>query len=424
MGQWGILKDPEPRMCLECRGGRHLCGRVLCPIIVKSMVNSKRTESYSKELEGSSPPSIFIGRAGYPRVYIGPVAPPYIGDTALMDTPELWHGKSLEEILDFRFSLIRGKIRAYVHWASKDIKLILKLQELAMAKRPVDLEIEFRKQPSGIVYYDEVSPPFGPSAPLKRFEVGGNVKIDEKIEKLYYDRDIRARDAVYNLYKEGVPVSRIYKALSMGVFGRERRIVPTRWSITATDSIISEEIIKRLKDKPLINDYRVYKLKIHKNLFVAILLPEIWSFEWIEAWFPNTTWNTSDNRIEVMGDHEFFKGRTEYPEIGGCYYSARLAVAEALSREGRQAAAIIMREIHSGFSIPIGVWFVRENLRSMFRMAPERFNNLDDALKYAFDQLTLSYKEWLKASTLLHHFLFQTKMDRYLGGFSGLQKHL
>ena len=51
----------------------------------------------SQDIEGASPPSVFIGRIGYPHVYAGPLVPPIKEDTSLFDLPELWFGKSIDE---------------------------------------------------------------------------------------------------------------------------------------------------------------------------------------------------------------------------------------------------------------------------------------------------------------------------------------
>ena len=40
----------------------------------------------SVDLAGSSPPGVFIGRYGYPKVEVGPLVPPEFGDTSAMDT--------------------------------------------------------------------------------------------------------------------------------------------------------------------------------------------------------------------------------------------------------------------------------------------------------------------------------------------------
>ena len=62
----------------------------------------------SNFVSGSSPPSVFVGAYGYPKVQVGPMVPPIHGDTSVLDTPELWLGKSLEDIVNYRLSLVRG----------------------------------------------------------------------------------------------------------------------------------------------------------------------------------------------------------------------------------------------------------------------------------------------------------------------------
>lgn len=97
-------------LCVVCKGSRRLCGKDRCPIIVKVNYYLKSVPLMSsKDISGASPPSVFIGRIGYPNVYAGPLVPPVEGDTSMFDLPELWFGKSMDEIVAFRSMLIRGK---------------------------------------------------------------------------------------------------------------------------------------------------------------------------------------------------------------------------------------------------------------------------------------------------------------------------
>src|SRR5687768_2188782 len=59
-------------------------------------------------IDGASPPSVFVGRYGYPKVRVGPMIPPLHGDTSVLDSPETWAGKSIEEIANYRLALVRG----------------------------------------------------------------------------------------------------------------------------------------------------------------------------------------------------------------------------------------------------------------------------------------------------------------------------
>ncbi len=412
-----VARVPSSSLCLLCKGGRMLCGKLRCPIVAKAQSLAKSSlQITSPRIQGSTPPGVFVGRIGYPKVYIGPMVPPYRGDTEILDTPELWLGKSIQDIIDYRFALIRGTARASVYDAQSGGKLIDVLQELAMGKRPVDAEALLTRVPNRVITLSGETQPFGPSAPLKSFKAS-DVSVDRRVERAFYDRDLKAGDAVVGLYEDDVLVTRIQRAFSLGMFGfqKRRKLVPTRWSITAVDSILSLELIDQMKQHDTIDEYRVYSFEHLDNRFVAILMPERWSFEWIEAWFPGTTWNPDERTTApaMMGDFEPYRGRTTYPDVGGCYYACRLAVAERLNQERRQASALVLREIHPGYILPVGVWNVRESIRQMIQLEPQKFDNFQAALRHAQTKLTIPLRKWIKTSELLKRALFQKKITEF-----------
>jgi DNA repair protein NreA len=368
----------------------------------------------SSEIEGASPPGVFVGRIGYPRVSIGPMVPAQHGDTTILDTPESWLGRPLEEIVDFRYSLVRGNTAAKVEEARDPGRLLTSLQELAMASKPVDAELKLLKAPRRVLTLSEDIQPYGPSAPMDRFKMS-NPSVDRRIEGAYYDRGLDASSAVEDLYSKGVLVTRIQKAFSLGMFGNggRRKIVPTRWSITAVDSSISLGLVDKVKHYPTIDEYRVYSFSVYDNQYVAILLPEQWRFEWIEAWFPNTTWNQYTTTPYMIGDYEEYFGRTKYAKVGGCYYSTRLAVSEALNRERRQAAAIVLRETYPGFIMPLGVWNVRESIRELMKRPWEGHETFRAALRSALSKLRIPRERWVEQSVLVSRELTQTKITTY-----------
>ena len=68
-------------MCLKCKGSRLLCGRPTCPILKKHSI-LKTTLSVDpaqfkgkQDIFGASPPAVFVGHVGYPKVNIGPLLP-------------------------------------------------------------------------------------------------------------------------------------------------------------------------------------------------------------------------------------------------------------------------------------------------------------------------------------------------------------
>jgi len=401
--------------CAICKGSKFLCGKESCPILVKFYAQNRTRPLIDKlTLEGSSPPDLFIGRMGYPYVNIGPLIPPITGDTSMLGTPEMWQGKTIEEIVDFRFQLVRGKYRVNV----KDVnggKIVERTRELALSKAPTEVDAEFRKKPVGRITLDDEVQPFGPSAPLKDIDITYST-TDHRIDKAFSDTDLRACEAVISLYENNVLVSKIQKAFSAGLFGIEknRRFVPTRWSITAVDSMLSKNLLEDVKTFPLINEFRVYEHTALDNRWIVLMIPSRWSYELIEAWYPKTIWNPDGREIAIFSDAEGYEGRTHYPDIGGCYFSARLAVSEQLSKERRQAAAIVMREAHPGYILPVGVWNVREAVRGAMNKPHMNFASLKESFAYIFSKFDISMNTWIKTSKLLQDLIFQKRIKDYL----------
>jgi hypothetical protein len=411
-----VAKASQSGLCVACKGSRFLCGKTRCPIIVKANYFLKSVPlMQSEDIAGASPPSVFVGRIGYPYVYAGPLVPPVQEDTSIYDLPEFWFGKSIDEIVGFRSMLIRGKHRVHVQKFEKAGKIIEKTRELALAVKPVDVELILKKKPRGFILLDDEVQPFGPSAPIRDLIVG-NARWDHQIEKAYNDTDLRAAEAVLELYGRGVLVTKIQRAFSVGSFGLEknRRFVPTRWSITAVDSIISKELMEKVKTFPEISEYRVYESRYLDNIFEVLMLPNAWSYEAIEAWYPGTVWNPSGRNVVMFSDWEGYEGRTTYAEIGGCYYAARLAVCEQLVKEQRQATVIVLREAHPGYIMPVGVWQVRENVRNAMRQKPYIFNTLDEALKWVAGRFQIPLQRWIMRSELLKNALFQKKITDFI----------
>ncbi len=411
-----FFETPSSTICLQCRGGRMLCGKAYCPILSKAELLLKHLPNFAKdEVDGSSPPGAFVGHVGYPKVYVGPLVPPIKGDTRHLDLPELWLGKSIEEIIDYRFSLIRGKSLLEVHEASDPGRYLLDLHDLTLSSASVEVEAKFKKKPRMAVALSEETQPYGPSALIQEMQVAPS-SGERKLENVYYDGDLLASGGMLELYRDGVEVSRIQRVLSLGMLGlqEQRKVVPTRWSITAVDDTLSKHLLTQVRRNQPIDKYQIYEYEYLDNVYVAILSPRNWEYECIEAWFPGTAWNETGSTPALMGDHEPYEGRTTYASIGGCYYSTRLAVAEKLQRLQRQASAIVLREIRPGYILPVGVWNVRESIRAAFRTNPVTFDTFKEALQFAFKRLTIPQPVWVRGSALIREEMFQQRLNQYL----------
>ena len=338
----------------------------------------------SDSISGTSPPSVFVGSYNYPKVFVGPMVPPIHGDTSLLDNPEKWTGKSLEEIINFRLNLVRGIKKISVN--TTEGRYIENLQEVAMSSKPIDSDLEFHKSVSNISI-DGESAPFGPIGEIKSVKFSGSSST-KSIEKTFYDNDLKAKDAVLNLYNSGIDVSRIQKCFSIGMLGQERKLVPTKWSITATDDIISKSLTNEILDYSLIDSCKVFSYEHLGNLFSIILFPHRWIYEMTEAWYSN-------GFLGFGSDHEDARGIDHPPAIAGAYFAAKLAVVEYLSKNKIQSGVIILREIRPEYAIPVGVWQIREGIRAALKKKPIIADSFNHAISLASKMMSISKSEWL-----------------------------
>ncbi len=442
-----VRPQVEKNICLRCKGARLLCGKKTCPILLKKSVMKSlvpfELDKMRRDVEifGSSPPGFFVGRFNYPNVYIGPLVPFQefetgldISDYHILDAPELWFGKEMVDVIRYRSSLVRSNFKTNVFIGRKSRKstpslktqrLLETSQELSMAARPVDTETKLERMNLRMMM-DNHALPMGPSGITERIQIAENTKIHPQVEYCVSDTDLPAAEAVSeNLYFKGhVPESTIKRVFSAGLLGEKnrRRIVPTRWTITAVDDIISKALIKEIKKFPEINDYRIFEATYLDNHFKILLFPGKFIYEMNEVWAPNTLWNISldgNNRNlkpQIMTDFEFYSGRKSYASnITGAYYAARKSVCEYLYKIRRQARVLIFREVSGGYVVPLGVWVIRSTVENaMFTQDPVILDNFNDSLKKMAEGFMVDYKYWKKSSKLINFIKTQDTLDRFL----------
>lgn len=376
-------------------------------------VNANSKRFTNKVIDGSSPPSLFVGEYGYPHVRVGPMVPPYHGDTSILDNPELWLGKSLEEIVNYRINLLKGTM---IHNVSKiSDRYIESLQDMALSKRAVDSTMTFEKIPSQYLNemvlsksdLEEIPTIF--SAPVSEFKIYPSTS-DERIEKKYYDGDLLASDAVIELYGNNVDITRIAKVLSIGMLGRKknRKLVPTKWSITAADDIVSMNLLKKIKDNTVLDCYLVFDFNHLGNYYSIIFIPDdVWNFEMIESWID------TNGSVHIGSDYESGKNIDHYPSIAGAYFAARLAAAEYLFKKRKKSSVLILRETHPEYFMSLGVWQIREGIRESLKSKGKKFETFESALKYGVSKTSLSINEWIKNSSIIRN-KKQKKISDYL----------
>ena len=331
------------------------------------------------------------------------MVPPIHGDKRLLDPPERWIGKSLEEIVNYRLNLIRGIQKVPVNDPTG--RYIENLQELAMSEEATDSDVQFVKATSPVGLIDGYSAPFGPVGEIKSVKFSNSVS-ERPIEKLYYDRDVLAADAVLKLYNSGIEISKIQKCFSIGMFGKKRKLVPTRWSITATDDIISKSLINETLDYSIIDSVRVFHHSHLGNSYSVLLFPHRWIYEMTEAWWSNGV-------LGFGSDGEDARGIDHPPAIAGAYFAAKLAVGEYLMKNGIQAGCVIFREIRPEYAIPVGVWQIREGVREAMKQKPVIVDSFEKGLEVAAKPMSVSKKEWLAHGDMMQTLRQKTISDYF-----------
>jgi DNA repair protein NreA len=410
----GIRENlPEIRReiaCAVCRGDIKRCRLAICPYLggVRRWFTDQK-DLRSTDLFGASPPSAFVGSWGYPRVLVGPLVPPLRDqDTSILDASESWLAHDLAEILRFRLSLVRGKAPRRVVSAAEPDSLLSKVQEGAMASKPVDTEMWLEKAPSLVSPFSARAPPTGPSADIKDIEIASNPSVPRRVDDLVSDTDLRAGEAVPDLFDHGVTQSQITRIFSVGLLGVKdrRKLVPTEWSITAVDDILGKNLLSEVRDFPWIPEFEVYHASGLANTVAVLLFPQAFMFEGLEAW------NLAANPIPSH-DHELAKGRKRYPEqIAGAYHATKLPVLEHLVRRRRQAGAIVFMEVYDDW-IPLGVWRYRELARAALAKRPAAYAILDEAEEDLGRRLRLPMSNWWKASALRAFLRRQRRITSY-----------
>ncbi len=394
--------------------------------------------NFKQQFMGSAP-APFIGRFGYPNVNIGVLSPQFSGDMSQYDSPRLWSQENTQigEIASKRYGLVNSRTK----WNIKDINSQLSsnktsaeffgknnvqrtrfldvCQEASMVKTAVEIEVSLKKMPRLAVKAEKEVIPFGPGSELQKARSVGNVRIDTRMEKIVYDTDLKAARGIVNLYKKGFEDNNLSKLLSVGTLGvkKNRTLVPTRWSITATDDTIGKELIKEIKDYS-VGECLVYFGGEWGNYYLLLFFPEVWSFELFETYLALQTNPWSKKGYAYSTDYEGYTGRKNYAEeTAGGYYACRIGVLEKLKELRKQGSVLALRFITDEYKIPLGVWICREATRKSLQNKPIRFSSEELMMRYVKlfvkKQFNFDVELLLKESKLLKTKKAQAKLGEF-----------
>jgi DNA repair protein NreA len=364
-----------------------------------------------KEFSGSSPPEIFVGKYNYPNVNIGILSPQTYGNNEIMASPEGWHKEGLNkfQIVELRNELIYGRTQNHIKNLGVGGRFLGTMQEVALTSKSISTEFKLKKGISRHKENNPKTPLITNTAPIERVRLQENTKIIPKVDYITSDTDAKSVTGILELEKSGLNSSQIIKILSAGLLGQKsrRRLVPTRWSITAVDDTLSKEKLKRIKYFPEISEICVFTSEYLGNHYEFILLPDKFSFEVIEI---------SLGVDQVWRDYEGFFSRKKYADsVTGAYYANRLALCEYLEKIGRQGSCLVMREVGKEYDTPLGVGILREASRAAFASKGECFESINEALKDIDSRLKQPIENYTNNSVLLKEYGKQTKLSKWFG---------
>ncbi|MFO7711170.1 MAG: hypothetical protein R6V53_05390 [Candidatus Woesearchaeota archaeon] len=394
--------------CLKCKG------RGFCK---KKCIFSRPLKKAEVGTDISSvAPAPFIGRVGYPNISVGVLSPPEKREGAWeYDAPKHWakENYSIPKILDMRTELINSRAKVGVLESNKIVDLV---QEVGMASKPVDVDVSLKGPVRFSYKVDSTAAPLGPAGELSNAELTSNPRIPVHVEKVSSDTDLKAFDALDILQKKGYDEHFLMKLLSVGSVGvkKNRKLVPTRWSITAVDDHMGKTLRDEIKDYQQC-DYQAFFGGHLGNYYLIMLFPDVWSYELFEVYLPKASWNLG-KEIAYSTDHEGHEGRKQYAEnCAGGYYACRLPILQKLKSMKRQGMALVYRIITDEYETPMGVWVCREATRKALEEKPIRFSSEELMLRYA--ELMLSRKfgirDFTGKSLLLRKRHSQAKLNAF-----------
>lgn len=337
---------------------------------------------------------------------------------------------------------------------------IYSVHELAMSRKPVDVELNFTKDINSFVLknksndliFDKTNTdlPVSSYLPLFNFKPAENIKYIPTVEKIYYDKDISAVESIKQLNPK-IDIYKMIELFSVGVLGKKlnTKLVPSRWSITATDDIASKKYLDDIKNFDPIKRFELYYSKYLGNHYITLFLPKEWSYELfefgidgfinksnsfkidnqnqIDALSTNENTSLKNKKIETQKiilssphtDFEFYSGRKEYAyNCAGGYYAVRYSITKYLHLRKRQASVISFRFIDKTYNTPLGVWVCREasnfELSKCIGFYDDLELSLKDLNKFVISLGIMNLNEFINQSRILKEYKFQSRLTHFL----------
>ncbi len=348
----------------------------------------KVNQNFKQDFFGNAP-APFIGRFGYPKVNIGLLSPQFIGEMQQYNSPKLWSQQSYKigQIASLRYGLVNSRTKHSVKEILKGGRFLDIIQEVGMAKKAAEVEVGLKKQPKLQLKPEREITPWGPASEMRKARITSNTKVDQRVDKIVDDTDLKAAPGIVSLYKKGFEENALTKLISTANLGlkRNRKLVPTRWSITAVDDTVGRDLIKNIKQFS-VGDYQLYFGGSWGNYYLIMYFPEVWSYELFEMYLERKVNPWSQKGFFYSTDYENYSGRKKYAEeTAGGYYACRMGILEKMLKNKRQNSCLALRFISNEYNVPLGVWVCREATRKSLNEKPISFATQELMFKYAVE---------------------------------------
>jgi len=396
--------------------------RDTCPLIYKVMKQNQFNREAKQDYFGASP-NLFVGRFGYPNINVGILNTEH-DQYQENDNHLLWSRENYQipQIMDLRLSLINSSFKANIK--TFDDRFLQMSQEVAMAQNPVDVELHLSKKPQHKLSFHQEASPHGTTVRLVQANITENPKIPTKIDKAVSDTDLKANEALTTLYQKEIDEHYLTKLLSAGTLGlgKNRKLVPTRWSITAVDDTLGKALVEEIKTFPE-TDCTAFAGGYLGNYYIVLFFPGVWEYELFETYAEaplaqQDQWMKPHGGQSWTTDYEPYFGRKTYAEeTAGGFYAARLPVLEHLKKVKRQASCLVLRFITRDYYAHLGVWVCREAVRKTMNTPPIVFSSKELLIEFVgkFVKKKFNYPAdvLLKASKVLQNQNQQSKLAAF-----------
>ena len=401
-------------LCVRCKGAKRLCGLERCPILER--LESQRViyrVAAARRVEGGTPPSVLVGEWSYPRIRVAPLILPDARDASTAERPGEWVRWKLSDIIRIRSRMLAASLR--VNAKRIDERVLEPVQLAAMSEISVPLEARLIKPPRPRLSFDGILAPTGPSAEAERVDLEAEPEVPKPVERAVSDSDAEAAEVLVELYKSGIDVYHSTRLLSLALLGERgrRRLVPTRWAITAVDSILGSNLKKTVLGMPEYSGRpRLHRASFSDNRYWILILPGAYRLEVVEAWMPGSVWAGGEAHVVTNYEGAIDRG---FPVMDGGHYAMRLPILEHLAfRLKRQASVLAVREIGPGYYAPVGSWQIRESIRLALSGPHDEFESVEEAVSKLLSELRVDLRKVIGESRLLREVLRQARIDRFL----------